>query len=63
MSSISEERYHEACDSYEGYCTECKDFTRETTEPDAEGYDCPKCDGDTVMGAEQAMITGEVEIE
>lgn len=60
---MSVDEWQEACDSYTGYCTECKDFTRECTEPDAEGYDCPDCDGDTVVGAEQAMLLGIIELE
>ena len=59
---ISEERYHEACNSYEGYCTRCKDFTRFETEPDAEGYECPDCEENTVMGTEQALLMGLLDI-
>ena len=47
-----------AMDSYLGWCKDCKDFTRECTEPDAEDYDCPECGGNNVIGAEQAMLTG-----
>jgi hypothetical protein len=32
------------------------------TEPDAEGYDCPQCGNYTVMGAEQALLTGEIDV-
>ena len=57
---VSEEDFREACDLYMGWCTTCHDFTRDSTEPDAEGYDCPVCEQDTVMGAEWALITGEI---
>ena len=63
MKTISEARYIEAVDGYEGWCTTCKDFTRETTEPDAEGYDCPECKGFTVMGAEQALLAEEFDLD
>ena len=47
-----EEQYLEASDTYQGFCTVCNDWTRDCTEPDAEGYDCPVCDGNTVQGAD-----------
>ena len=62
MKKISYERYKEACGSYEGWCEDCKDFTRTGTEPDAEGYECPECSQNTVMGAENAMICMEFEV-
>ena len=59
---MSEEEFLDACDSFRGWCTNCKDFTRDCTEGDAEGYDCPVCEEDTVMGAEQALLMGEISI-
>lgn len=61
MHAITEERYLEAANAYEGWCTICQDFTRDMTEPDAEGYDCPVCNNLTVTGAENALIMGEFE--
>lgn len=55
---VEEVDYQEAVDSYMGWCPACKEFTRDTTEPDAEGYDCPKCGQNEVVGAEQALIMG-----
>ena len=55
---VEEADYHEATESYMGWCPVCKEFTRYTTEPDAEGYDCPKCGQNEVVGAEQAFIAG-----
>ncbi len=55
---MTEYEYLEAVGSYQGYCTECKDFTRDCTEPDAEDYDCPECESNTVVGAEQALLLG-----
>ena len=60
---IQECDYLEACEAYQGFCTTCESFTRECTEPDAEGYDCPECCEHTVMGAEQALLLDLLEIE
>jgi len=57
---ISEDRYREASDGYEGWCDVCGDFTRDCTEGDAEKYPCPQCEtADSVCGAEQALIMGK----
>lgn len=63
VKKVSEAEYLHATDSYLGWCSTCGEFTREATEPDAEGYDCPKCEGLTVMGAEQALLTGLITVE
>ncbi len=63
VTKVSLEDYEHATENYEGFCTECKAFTRDETEPDAEGYDCPQCGGNTVIGAEDALISGIVEFE
>lgn len=58
------ERIREAIDCDEGWCPDCRDFTRDgMTEPDAEGYPCPECGRDIVEGAEQALFTGAYEPE
>ena len=63
MAQVSMEEYQDAANRYVGWCRDCEDFTRECTEPDAEGYDCPNCDQDTVVGAEQAMLLGMIDID
>jgi len=55
--------YQRACDQYKGFCTTCKKFTRRETEPDAENYPCPKCKKNTVMGAEQALLTFAIDLK
>lgn len=50
--------YNEAVDQYLGWCTNCEDFTRDSTEPDATEYDCPECGENSVMGAENALLEG-----
>ena len=46
-----ESTYVEKENGYEGFCTSCQDWTRLQTEADAEGYDCPQCEQNTVVGA------------
>ena len=55
---VEEADYHEATEHYMGWCPVCKEFTRDTTEPDATGYSCPECGQNEVVGAEQALIEG-----
>lgn len=50
-------------DENDGFCVSCGAFT--TTggvEPDAQGYECPDCGGDCVMGAEQALLEGLLDV-
>lgn len=56
--AIHQAEYEQARNDYLGWCSTCEEFTREATEPDAEGYDCPKCEGLTVIGAENALMEG-----
>lgn len=60
--AVEEHEYHEACDSYMGWCTCCQDFTRGCTEPDACNYDCEECGENTVFGAEEALLQGLIRI-
>jgi hypothetical protein len=55
---VSESEYKQAAENYVGWCTKCKAFTRDETEPDADGYDCPECEEHIVVGAENALILG-----
>jgi predicted RNA-binding Zn-ribbon protein involved in translation (DUF1610 family) len=55
---VSQADYEDATLNYTGYCSTCESFTRDMTEPDAEAYTCPDCGEDTVMGAENALISG-----
>ena len=60
---VSEVDYLSACHNYLGWCTQCEDFTRECTEPDARKYNCPICEEMTVYGAEEALMMGLFEVE
>ncbi len=60
--TVDEAEYLEACEDFLGWCPDCQAFSRESTEPDAHGYDCPSCGGRNVMGAEQALMLGVIEL-
>lgn len=62
MTTISENEIHEHVDAMDGYCTTCKKWTAEGVEPDAEDYECPVCEQPTVMGAENAMCHGTLDV-
>lgn len=47
--------------SYEGWCTNCEDWTHDCCEPDARKYECPVCEQHTCYGAEELLIMGLVE--
>jgi len=63
LPKVTEAEYLEAVEDYMGWCPFCMDFTRPQTEPDAENYDCPECKQNCVMGAEQALLLGEIILE
>ena len=62
-TDIDHDRFREACENYEGWCIICKRFTRDQTEPDAHDYLCPECNTNSCMGAEDALLSGEIDIE
>lgn len=51
-----ESEYLENRGDYIGFCTSCKEWTRDCTEPDVEGYDCPECEENTVIGADMFLM-------
>lgn len=54
--ALSEAEWSEYRETYQGYCTECKEWTRACTEPDAEDHDCPTCGAHSVIGAEVYLM-------
>ena len=50
MKNVTIERIKEAELYNMGYCRTCQDWTRYSTEPDAENYDCPICGKNDVFG-------------
>lgn len=64
MILLTEEEYLEYVDTDAGYCTTCNDVTSfDGVEPDAENYECHKCGKLTLMGIENAMVCGHIEIK
>lgn len=61
-SSITTQEYRDHADAYDGFCLACGEFTCGGVEPDAEGYECPYCDAMKVVGTEQALLLGSVDI-
>ena len=59
--TMTEDEFREKCDEHVGVCLECGS-ERGECEPDAEKYHCDECDENNVMGLEQALICGHVEI-
>lgn len=57
--SISE--IEEASEDNLGWCTNCKEWTHYSCEPDARKYECPECERNTVYGAEEMAIMGLVD--
>lgn len=60
--SVSEDEYLEAVDGSMGWCPDCEAFCRECTEPDAENYNCDDCGNSNVVGAENALVMGMINI-
>ena len=56
----ADELYEYKEDNY-GICLACGEL-REKVEPDAEGYECYDCGKYRVVGIEQALIMGRIEI-
>lgn len=59
---ISANEYLEHTNDSDGICLACHAWTDGGVEPDAEGYICPSCREHKVMGAENALLAGHVEI-
>lgn len=59
---ITKDRFKRAARQYKGWCCFCRKFTRNECEPDARDYPCPICKHNLVMGAEEALITGEIDV-
>lgn len=62
-TTVKFDRYAEALDANEGYCTTCRDFTRQATHPEALSETCPTCGQRTVYGAAAVVMDGYIEVE
>lgn len=55
--------YQEYRNEYDGYCSTCDEVIAcGGVEPDAHGYQCDECSEPTLMGIEQALLEGKIEI-
>lgn len=59
---MTEQEYKEHELDNSGYCTRCDAITTSEVEPDAEGYTCPECQNESVMGIENALVYEHIEI-
>ena len=57
------EEYQGHCDEYDGICVQCGEWSCGGVEPDAEKYECESCGAKAVMGAENALLFGILDIE
>jgi len=53
---ITSQAYDSAVKQRDGWCTECQEFTAPNTPLDAEDLKCPRCELQTVLGAEMALF-------
>lgn len=59
---MTEDEYQQHVDEYDGLCLSCGEVRYGSTEGDAEGYPCDSCGEEKVIGIENAMISGRIEI-
>jgi DNA-directed RNA polymerase subunit RPC12/RpoP len=59
--TISSYEYIEGSENYEEICLACGE-TQSGVEPDAEGYQCESCGSRRVIGFEQALLVGAIQI-
>lgn len=61
--ALSEDEYHAHCESDDGVCLGCGEWTFGGCEPDARKYPCEACGQRRVYGCEEAMMMGRIVIE
>ncbi len=57
---ITEAMWEDYRDAYRGFCIKCQAWTTDNVEPDATGIVCSECRSNTVLGAEEVLISGEL---
>jgi len=61
---ISAEEYLKLTEDYAGYCTACEKVIPEAgIEPDAEDCECPLCEGKFMIGLDNAVVEGNIEVD
>ncbi len=59
---VSLDEYQEHVADNDGICLSCKEWTFGGVEPDASEYLCESCEEKRVMGAEEALMMGELDV-
>jgi hypothetical protein len=59
---VTPAQYEEAARDYLGWCCNCESFSTGCCEPDARRYECESCGERTVFGAEEALMSGMIEL-
>lgn len=60
---LDEETYREECDAMAGLCLACGEVVNHgDVEPDAVEYECQACGEHAVMGLENALLGGDLEV-
>lgn len=60
---LSLEELEDHIESNDGICLGCGEWSCGGVEPDARGYECEVCGENKVMGAEEALIAGELVVD
>jgi hypothetical protein len=59
---LTAEEYSQHRGDYDGLCLACQEWSMGGVEPDAKNYVCYNCDATKVIGAEVALMSGEIDI-
>jgi hypothetical protein len=64
MPVMTVEEYESHQENYDGFCKICNEVTREgDTEPDADSYECPKCENHSCVGMQLALVVGLIVLD
>lgn len=59
---LTKTEYRAHCRDYDGVCLACKEWSAGGVEPDVSEYECESCGESQVMGCEEALVLGHLEI-
>lgn len=60
--TVSEAEFRSHANAFDGLCLACGSWTTGGVEPDASGYPCEGCEAHRVMGAEEALLMGHLDV-
>lgn len=61
--TMSKVEFLDHCEEYNGLCLHCGAIRYGNTEPDAEDYYCEECSKNEVIGFENALMLGYIELD